>query len=190
MPPRQTLPHLWLMSDARNDHLLEAALARLPRGSGLVYRHHHLSPARRYARYRFLRRVCRRRGHWVILAGSPAQANAWGADGSYGAPAALARPRAAGLRLATAHDLREIAAANRVRPDALMLAPVFPTRTHPGAPNLGPLRFRLLARRAAVPVIALGGMDHAAARHLRWARWAAIDGLSQPRSPGRRRGDS
>ncbi len=198
MPPRQTrpepgrkaLPRRWLVSDARNDHLLQAALARLPRGSGLVFRHHHLAPAQRRARFSALRRLCRRLGHGVILAGSPAQARAWRADGSCGPPAALALRRAGLLRLATAHDLREIAAANRARVDATLLSPVFPTRSHPGAPTLGPLRFRLLANRAAAPVVALGGMTRAAARRLRWARWAAIDGLSQPRSPARPRGDS
>ena len=33
--------------------------------------------------------------------------------------------------------------------DAVLLSPVFPTRSHPGAPVLGPVRFRLLARAGA-----------------------------------------
>jgi thiamine-phosphate pyrophosphorylase len=80
--------------------------------------------------------------------------------------------------LATAHSLREIGLANRVRADAVLLSPVFPTRSHPGARTLGPSRFRLLAAWAAMPVIALGGLSARAARRLRWPRWAAIDGLS------------
>ena len=63
------------------------------------------------------------------------------------------------------------------RADALVLSPVFATRSHPGAPPLGPLRFRLLARQARVPVIALGGMTARRAAAL-GAAWAAIDGLS------------
>ena len=82
------------------------------------------------------------------------------------------------LRLATAHSLREIGDANRLGADAVLLSPVFPTRSHPGARTLGPLRFRLLAAHAAMPVIALGGMDQALAGRLDWRRWAAIDGLS------------
>ncbi len=60
----------------------------------------------------------------------------------------------------------------------MLLSPVFPTRSHPDARTLGPTRFRLLARRANMPVIALGGMDQRGADRLGWDRWAAIDGLS------------
>jgi len=78
------------------------------------------------------------------------------------------------------HSLREIGRANRQRADAVLFSPVFATRSHPGAKTLGVVRFRLLARWSRVPVIALGGMDQAAARRLKVKRWAAIDGLAQP----------
>jgi len=143
-----------------------------------VFRHYFLAPAERYARYRDLQRICRREGHLVILADSPRTARNWGADGVYGAPSSLAAHRSGLLAIATAHDLEELAAANRLRADAVMLSPVFPTRSHPGARTLGPLRFRLIAQRAAMPVIALGGMDQQYANRLRWRRWAAVDGLS------------
>ena len=183
MRARHPLPRLWLLSDARNDAALEGALRGLPRRSGFVFRHYHLPPAERRARFCLLRRVCRQRGHLMILAGSARTARAWGAHGSYGAPP-LRRAGCAGLlAIASAHDLREIAAANRTGGAAILLSPVFPTRSHPGAATLGPVRFRLLAARAAVPVIALGGVDAPRARRLGWPRWAAIDGLSGgPRS--------
>lgn len=181
MPNRQPSPHdrlpgLWLVSDARNDARLEATLARLPRGSGLVFRHYHLDPAARRRRFARLARIARRFGHRVVLAGSQAEARAWGADGAYGAPRVLGR-QTGGLRLVTAHSLREIAVANRAGADAVLLSPVFATRSHPGAWTLGRVRFRLLAVRALVPVIALGGVDTARARMLRWKKWAAIDGI-------------
>jgi len=178
MRPRQSLPQLWLISDARNDAALERAIRRLPRGSGLIVRHYHLDPAPRRARFIELARLARRHGHMVMLAGEAAAARRWGADGSYGAPRRLRRAPGPAW-LATAHSLAEIAAANRAGADAVLLSPVFPTRSHPGAAALGPLRFRLLARHAAMPVIALGGMTPRRARHLAWARWAAIDGLSR-----------
>jgi thiamine-phosphate pyrophosphorylase len=173
MAKRQpALPALLLLSDARNDAALERAIARLPRGSGLVYRHYHLAPAERRARYETLRRLCRRRGVLVILARGE---RGWRADGAYGAPRAL---RHAGLRLATAHSLREIGAAARAHADAVLLSPVFATRTHPGGAVLGPVRFLLLARRSPLPVFALGGMTRARAALLPVHGWAAIDGLS------------
>lgn len=180
MPNRHPpLPRLWLVSDARNDAGLETALARLPRGSGLIFRHAHLPPAERRARFAALARAARRRGHQVVLSGSAGEARRWGADGAYGPPGKVARGPAL-PRLVTVHTLRELAAAHRARADAVLISPVFATRSHPGAPALGPLRFRLLAARARVPVIALGGVTQARARAVRLRRWAAIDGLAKP----------
>ena len=172
-----TLPDLWLLSDERNDAALDAALGRLPRGSGFVFRHYHLAPHARVARWFELRRVARARGHLVVLADSSLTAREWGADGVYGAPRAL-YPTSGLLTLATAHDLADLGLANRLGADAVLLSPVFATRSHPGARVLGPARFRLLAAHAQMPVIALGGMTARAARRLDWPRWAAIDGLS------------
>lgn len=178
MPRGQPLPALWLISDERNDAVLDEALVRLPRGSSFVYRHYHLPDAERVERYMALERVARARDHLVILADSALTALEWSADGYYGAPLALTPRRSNLLAIATVHDMREIAQANRVGADAAMLSPVFATRSHPGSGTLGPLRFRQLARYARMPVIALGGMDQRGADRLQWPWWAAIDGLS------------
>lgn len=160
------LPKLWLISDARNDAVLERAIRAMPPGSGLIYRHYHLPPAERRTRFRALARIARGRGMAVVLAGDAAMARRWGADGAYGARQALA----------TAHSLRELGRAKGAA--GVLLSPVFPTRSHPGGRVLGAVRFRLIAARSPVPVIALGGMNRARARALKWPRWAAIDGLS------------
>lgn len=169
------LPHLWLITDARTAPALAESLRALPPGSGVIFRHYHLDPVARRAAFRAVLRQCRALGHIAVLAGSARQARAWGADGAYGPPA-LIGPGPATLRLCTAHSLREIAAA---RADAVLLSPVFPTDTHPGAATLGPVRFGLLARQSPVPVIALGGMNRAAARRLPGFGWAAINGLAR-----------
>lgn len=184
----QTLPHLWLISDARNDAVLEQALRRLPRGSGLVFRHYHLGTAERQARFAALKRIAQPRGILIALADRPALARRWGADGVYGAPRRIAK--AYGLvRVATVHSFRELGAAHRAGADLVMLSPVHPTRSHPGGDVLGPTRARLLARRSAVPVVMLGGMTARRARLLAPHGWAAIDGLSG-RSCRTERGDT
>jgi thiamine-phosphate pyrophosphorylase len=172
------LPSLWLISDARNDAGLERALARLPQGSGFIYRHYHLPDPERFARFRRLRQVARARGHVVILADSALTAREWGADGIYGAPRSLYPRRRGLIHLATAHGMAELGLAARLGADAALLSPVFPTRSHPGGAVLGAVRFRLLAGQTRLPVIALGGMAAGRARALDWPRWAAIDGLS------------
>ncbi|WP_108789914.1 thiamine phosphate synthase [Erythrobacter sp. Alg231-14] len=172
----------WLISDARNDAALPDALRRLPRGSGFIYRHYHLDGPERWTRFRDLRRVARAHGHTIILADSALTAREWGADGIYGSARSLCPQRADMLHLATVHNAHEIGLANTMGADAILLSPVFATRSHPGTLSgravLGPVRFRLLAQRARVPVIALGGMTGQRARALNWPRWAAIDGLS------------
>ncbi len=163
MKARHPLPKVWLISDARNDAGLERALKALPRGGGFIFRHYHLNDAARRARFAPLRRIARTRGHWVALAGTTAQAQRWGADLAYGPTGQL-------VPVHSLHDLRRAA-----RAQAVLLSPVFPTRSHPGGKVLGPLRWRLIAARATVPVIALGGMNPHRARRLKTAHWAGID---------------
>ena len=166
----QLRPRIWLVTDERTDVGLERAIARLPRGSGVIFRHYHLEPRQRAARLAQVRRLCRRFGHRLEIAGQ-----------GYGPPA----PH---RRLATAHDLREIGRANRfgarTSGAAILLSPVYPTATHPGAKTLGRMKFLALAKRARMPVIALGGMTARRFRSLPILRsskvhgWAAIDGLA------------
>lgn len=174
---RQSLPDLWLLSDARNDELLPRALRALPRGSAFVYRHYHLDPRARRERFDDLARAVLDGGHLLILSGSDDQARAWGAAGSYGPPEAIGEAPQL-LRIAAVHDGHEIAHANASGADAVMLSPVFATRTHPNIPPLGPEKFHALAALAEMPVIALGGMTFERAKELGWSRWAAIDGLA------------
>ena len=175
--PIHPLPDLWLLSGARNDAALEEALATLPEGSGFVFRHYHLQPAKRRERWEMLRSIVRSKNHLVILSGDANAGVEWGADGIYGPPEKLGKTSGL-LRFATAHDAVEIELANRTGADALFLSPVFPTRSHPDGDALGETRFHDLAARSAIPVIALGGMTAERARALGVRRWAAIDGLS------------
>ena len=91
------------------------------------------------------------------------KARRWGADKAYG-------PHG---HLVPVHSLRELARVRRA--DAVLLSPAFPTRSHPGGKVLGPLRWRLIAARSLVPVIAMGGIDAKRARRLNAAHWAGID---------------
>jgi len=57
------------------------------------------------------------------------------------------------------HNADELGQAAACCADFALLSPVFPTPTHPGAPHLGAEIFQQLAMQAALPVIALGGID-------------------------------
>ena len=178
----QCVPDIWLLSDARNDAVLEQALAALPPRSGMVFRHYHLGGDERRRRFDALAAQARTRGVTVVLSGSAEQAQRWGADGVYGAPHRLGEPSGF-LRLATAHGAAELQAAQAAAASAAFLSPVFPTRSHAGTHCLGPDRFLELARSAALPVIALGGMDARRAAQIAWPCWGAIDGLTTGAGP-------
>jgi thiamine-phosphate pyrophosphorylase len=169
MPSRQPLPRLWLLTDERQADGLLAAVARLPAGAGIVFRHYSLDEG---ARRNLFGRVRAAHDGLLLLAGPAGQARDWGADGSHG------RGSGGGLSSVPVHSYAEIRAAERAGAALLFLSPVYPTRSHPGAPALGLARFAWLARRTSLPVIALGGMN--AARGKRLASfgaygWAGID---------------
>lgn len=171
------LPRIWLMTDERAGAALWEALAGLPRGAGVIFRHHATPPAERRRLFERVRQVARRNGLVLVLAG-PA---GWRADGVHGRTRNT--PRKPPLRTAPVHNMQEIARARSIGADLLLLSPVFATRSHPGAATLGRWRFAALAARAGIPVIALGGMDPRRARRLAPLGaygWAAIDAFTAP----------
>jgi thiamine-phosphate pyrophosphorylase len=156
------------MTDERQGDRLWDALARLPRGAGVVFRHYSLEVRERRVLFDAVRRVARERG-LVLLS---AETRFPGADGVHNG-------RGRGIRTASAHGLREIRRAERSGADLIFLSPVFPTDSHPDARPLGPHRLASLARRTPVPVVALGGMNETRFRALRGAYgWAGIDAWS------------
>lgn len=181
---RRALPRLWLFTDERVDEAaLFAALARLPRGSGVVFRHYGLPSDRRRALLRRIGEVTRRRGLLLFDAGGDGEQSPLRLDGVHrpGWAGGSRAPRAGLMLSMAAHDRRDLVAARRAGADIVFLSPVFPTRSHPGATGLGPIRFGLLARGAGLPVVALGGMEAARFRRVRpfgAHGWAAIDALS------------
>ena len=163
MPKRHALPTLWLMTDERMGDRLFPALRRLPRGSGVVFRHYGLPRPERQALFERVERIARARRLMLLVGG-------------------LDHGRHRGAVSAPVHSLPERIAAERAGAQLLFVSPVFPTRSHPGARALGRVRFGLLVRGARVPVIALGGMTREGARSLSAFGihgWAAIDGLTR-----------
>lgn len=178
------LPALWLFTDARSADTLDRDIAALPPASGVVFRHYHLSEAQRRQLFAELMRRHAGDHHLWLWSGAAKTARAVNADGCYG-PAHGPQPglqsQRHGLWFAAVHNLAELAMASRRGADAVFLSPAYPTRTHPRGNALGVMRFAALARRAACPVYALGGVTpHNFARLDRFSQgWGAIDGLSE-----------
>jgi thiamine-phosphate pyrophosphorylase len=163
---RRGLPALWLMTDAVRMRDPVAAIMRLPAGSGVIVRHTDSARLRRLAEE--IVPLCRRRKLMCLIAGDWRLAARLGADGLHLAErdarfghssAALGWRRQRGRMLTSAaHGHAAARRGARLGVDAILLAPVFATASHPHARTLGATRFAALVRATSCAVIALGGI--------------------------------
>lgn len=162
------LPALVLMTD--DERLADPLMAAraLPRGSMIILRARQSALRARLAGA--LREVAYARGLRLLIAGDPELAARIGASGihlseSRAREAAHWRALHPGwIITAAAHSL---SACMSIRDaDALIVAPVFATASHPDGKTLGPIGLRLIARAVRLPIYALGGIDALSARRL------------------------
>ncbi|MBS7792100.1 thiamine phosphate synthase [Roseococcus sp. SDR] len=175
------LPRRWLLSDPIRLPDPSPLLGGLPRGTAVLLRSAAPEVAVRVAR------LCRERGFPVLVSGDGRLALRIGA-GLHVPDRAATRGllpfllnRRGALLSAAVHGRAGVARAGRLDADVVLVSPVFPTASHPGAPALGPLRWAALARAARAAVgchaVALGGMSAGAMRRLPRglaAGWAGI----------------
>lgn len=172
MQRRHPVPTRWLMTDERMGEDVWRALERLPRGAGVVFRHHATPVAERRRLFARVRRVARRRGLVLVRAGAVAM------RGEQGVHARPGRGSGRGLVTWPAHDRAEAVRGMRSGASVLFVSPVFPTWSHPGARARGVLRAATVARGLGVAAMALGGMDERRLRRVRelgFVGYAAID---------------
>jgi thiamine-phosphate pyrophosphorylase len=169
-PRSRGLPSLLFLTDPWRTPDLAAAVAALPRGSGVVYRA--FGDPNAVAIGLSLAALCRRRGLVLLIGADEALAARVGADGLHLPERGLSLARRIAARrkrwilTAAAHSRRALALAAAARLDAALLSPVFESRSPSAGSPLGPLRFARLVRRAGLPVYALGGIDHRTAPRL------------------------
>ncbi|TPW14200.1 MAG: 7 8-dihydro-8-oxoguanine triphosphatase, partial [Halothiobacillaceae bacterium] len=106
---------------------------------------------------------CHRHGARVVVNGSPALAQAVGADGVHLTAHALmtqtARPLPSPLLVAAScHNEAELRHAAHLNADFAVLSPILHTASHPEAIPLGWSRYAEMIRGVGLPVYALGGM--------------------------------
>lgn len=174
------LPSLILMTDDERLADPVAAARALPRGSMVILRTRRTAQRERLAKE--LSTIAKARGLKFLIAGDPELAARIGADGIHLPEAerwqaAHWRARRANWTImASAHSLMAVTAARHA--DAVIVAPVFATASHPGAATLGATRLRLIAQQSALPVYALGGIDARTVRNLEDAKLAGIAAIS------------
>jgi len=138
----------------------------VPRGTIVCLRDYVMKGRAAYAARLALR--SRERGVRFIVAGDVALALKVGAWGVHMPEAlvpasiiAIQSARRRGLKVTTPVHTAAAAAWLARRPtlcDAALIAPAFATRSHPGAPSLGPLGTAQLRQLLPIPAYALGGI--------------------------------
>lgn len=105
---------------------------------------------------------CHRAGALIVLNAEEAVARRVGADGIHLSSRRLmatdSRPSVAWCG-ASCHDREELVHAARLGLDYVVLGPVLPTLSHPGAATLGWERFSALVQDYPLPVYAIGGLS-------------------------------
>jgi thiamine-phosphate pyrophosphorylase len=152
MKRRQTVPRHWLVADSRLGEHLWRALAKLPRGSGILFLYRDLPRGQRARLLAEVRRRARARGLVV-------------ADEAAGGAARV-------------HNSKEMRRAGSAGTPVLFLSPIFETRSHPDWKPVPRMRAAALLRLGKSPVIALGGMNErrfAKIQRLGFSGWAGID---------------
>jgi thiamine-phosphate pyrophosphorylase len=170
------LPALVLLTDDERLPDPVAAARALPKGSMVIVRARQKAHRARLAEA--LSRIAHERDLIVLIAGDPelaihARAHGIHLPETHAAQAAHWRARRPHWLIScAAHSLR---ACMRVRhADAILLGPVFATRSHPDAAVLGAIRTRMIAAAVQTPVYALGGVDAHTAMLLNGAPLAGI----------------
>lgn len=116
--------------------------------------------------------ICHAAGSRLLLNADPALVEQSGSDGVHLTAQRLMQANSRpldndSLVSASCHNRQEVRQANRLGLDFIVLSPVKPTSSHPGADVLGWDRFSALAAASDIPVYALGGMQ-AADRETAW----------------------
>lgn len=191
-PPRRAgkpLPRLYLFTDPVRTPDPEAIASALPRGTCVVYRSFGDPSARATAKR--LRKLCRRRGLWLLIGADARLAAQIKADGVH-VPERMAgclrRLRAAHpgwLITCAAHTPMGIVRLGRLPVDALVYSAIFASNSPSAGNPKGPLKLARVARSSRRPIIALGGVNAATAGRLRStgiSGIAAVEGLAGPRT--------
>lgn len=172
---KRRVPVCWLMCDARLGTRMSAIVAAMPPRSAVVVRPYAMQVEKRAELIRSIRRVARAKHHLLLIAGGGSDA---GFDGRHGGAC-----RTKGFLSLPVHDRRELAQANRLGADAVLISPVWPTRSHPDGNTLGRQGFACLAAASMARPVALGGVRARQFARLRIhgaTGWAAIDAWLPP----------
>jgi thiamine-phosphate pyrophosphorylase len=130
------------------------AIARVPDGAGIVFRHYSLPPVERALLAHHIAETVRPPTVTLAIAADVELAKQVGADLVHNPNSITDLPFSRSV-----HNVEEAKAARLAGAALVFVSPVFATRSHPERPPLRREQAARIARAAAVPAIALGGVN-------------------------------
>lgn len=163
LPGAKPLPRLIFVTDPARTPDPAAVAARLPAGSGVIYRAFGAPDA--LEQVRGLAAIARARGLLLLIGADAALAEAVGAHGVHLPERDLARAK--GLKAihtdwiitAAAHSLEAARLAAEFGCDAVLASTVFASASPSAGPPMGAQAFAAFVAAAPLPVYALGGVN-------------------------------
>ncbi|NIY75108.1 thiamine phosphate synthase [Thalassospira sp. HF15] len=187
--PNCPIPPIVLMTDDQRLPDPEAAIRSLPRDSMVIFRHYdHPQRAKLGAK---LRTICHAKGMPFLVANDVALALRLDADGvhfpEYRAltdPGIYRRIPQDFLRTSACHSMQTLRQLTLlpepVRPDGVLISPIFPTQSHPGAAPMSLADTNEMTRmcqKANMTPIGLGGINAQTIENLRNSALASVAGI-------------
>ncbi|MDH4384931.1 MAG: thiamine phosphate synthase [Caulobacter sp.] len=175
------LPRLFCLTDPDRTPDPEALAAGLPAGTGLIFRAFGAADAPE--RGRRLAGIAAERGLLLLAGADPDLALAMGAAGLHlperdrDRMPELRRAHPAWVLTCAAHSLAAAAEAARLGADAVLVSPVFASRSPSAGAPLGVDAFTAIVGATAAPVYALGGVTAETANRLIDSGAAGLAGI-------------
>ena len=174
------VPSLWYFTDEDKTKDITNILHRLPTYSGIVLRNY--CSKERKTIIKSVLRIAKRKNFTVLMASHP---RAHGNINGLHLPKweyKCRRNTKEQIISVSAHSLKDKRKIINTKADIIFVSSVFHTNSHPKRKHLGIIRFGLLARSLARPVIALGGINNKnikKLKHFPISGVAAIEALKQ-----------
>lgn len=183
------MPRLIFITDNKAQPFPEDIVAKLPEGSMVILRDY--DDENRYDLGKALSYICKARGIKFLVAGDLTLCLMLGADGIHlpeymiGEAINIKKEHPDYIITASVHDVGGVQRAEEIGLYAVLLAPIFPTHSHPEtfdkpSSTIGKERLSEICNAYDIPVYALGGINEKTAREIidtNIAGFAAIRGF-------------
>ncbi|NVJ91327.1 MAG: thiamine phosphate synthase [Methylocystaceae bacterium] len=181
---RDNFPALLLMTDTKRLPDPRHYIPLLPTGSALVVRHTNTTEKEKLALK--IKPLCRKHKVKLLLSNDVKAAIKLGLDGVHFSEKEARRQ---GKKSKTAaqknfiftsacHSLWALKKAERANMDAVLISPIFATRSHPDSKGLGVLRFQCWTTQTHLKCYALGGITPKTAQRLSNSKACGFAGIS------------